>query len=86
MVVRTTGAGAVAATATAPAWDPATFTVTIPADANVDYVNAETGAALADGDVVVPEGEVLTVRAVAAAGHYLTNVKVEWSFMHPTGA
>jgi hypothetical protein len=86
MVVRTIGAGAVAATASAPAWDPITHTVTIPADANVDYVNASTGAPLADGALVLDPGDVLTVRAVAAAGHYLTNIKVEWSFLRPTGS
>jgi Phage capsid family len=86
MVVRTTTAGDTAATAGAPTWNAATHTVTIPADADVDYVNAETGAALADGDHVLDPGDVLTVRAVPTAGNYLTNVKVEWSYMRPTGS
>jgi hypothetical protein len=85
MVVRTTASGDTAATAAQPTWDAATHTVTIPADANVNYVNAETGAALADGDIVLDPGDVLTVRAVPAAGKYLSNVKVEWSYMRPTG-
>lgn len=86
MVVRTTASGDTAATAAQPAWDAATYTVTIPVDANVDYVNAETGEALADGDIVLDPGDVLTVRAVPTAGHYLTNVKVEWSYMRPSGS
>lgn len=86
MVIRSTASGDDATTAAAPAWDPTDYTVTIPVSATVDYVNAETGEALADGDHVLDPGDVLTVRAVPVAGNYLTNVKVEWSYMRPTGA
>jgi len=73
--------GDVAATATGPAWNPATFTVTVPADAEVEYINTDTGAVVAAGAVVLAENESLTLRAQALAGHYLTNVKTEWSFL-----
>lgn len=86
MVIRSTTAGNTAATADPPTWDAATYTITIPADADVDYVNAETGETIADGAVILDPGEVLTVRAVPAAGKYLTNVKVDWSYMRPTGS
>jgi len=85
MVVRSTASGATAATAAQPAWDSTTYTVTIPVNTGVDYVNAETGASLADGDHVLTAGQVLTVRAVPTTGHYLTNVKVDWSYMRPSG-
>jgi len=87
MVIRSAATtGDAAETASAPTWDAATYTITIPADANVDYVNAETGEALADGDHVLDPGDVLTVRAVATAGHYLTNTRVDWSYMRPSGS
>jgi hypothetical protein len=81
-----TGSGATPATAATPTIDRTDYTVTIPVNANVDYVDANTGAALADGDIALTPGQVLNVRAVPTAGHYLTNVRVEWSFLRPTGS
>jgi len=85
MVIRSTAAGDDPATAAQPAWDASTFTVTIPVNADVDYIDANTGESLADGAHILDAGDVLTVRAVPVAGNYLTNTKVEWSYMRPTG-
>jgi hypothetical protein len=72
-----------ATTAAAPTWDPDTYTVTIPVDATVDYVDGN-GDPIADGDTVLSAGDVLVVQAVPAAGYFLLPGKTRWSYMRPS--
>lgn len=85
MVVRQTENADVQTAVTAPTWDPETWTVTIPVDAEVNYVDG-AGNALADGAHVLDPGEQLRVVAKAAAGFYLEAGRNEWSYMRPTGS
>ena len=69
----------------APAWDPDTWTVTIPTVAGVSYFDSE-GNELADAaDIVLTAGQVLNVRAFPDSTYYFETGKVSWSFLRPTG-
>jgi len=58
------------ATPVAPGFNAQTSTVTIPTTTGVDYTNAETGAVIPAGPVVVAAGDTLLVEAVPQDGFY----------------
>lgn len=65
-----------------PTFNNATGVVTIPADANVTYTNAETGDVLAAGaQNALPVGGSLYVEADPAEGYFFPgNTQAEWGF------
>jgi HK97 family phage prohead protease len=60
------------ATPVKPGFNAQTSTVTIPTTTGVDYTNAETGATIAAGPVVVAAGDTLVVEAVPQEGFYFS--------------
>jgi HK97 family phage prohead protease len=93
LVVKSVDAADVAATVVDPVWDPATYTVTIPALATavgVEYTNDEGVAYDNDGqtvDDVLTAGEVLKVWAQPLDGYFIApGTRTSWSFLRPTGS
>ena len=66
---------------TQPAFDDLTNTITIPTVAGVTYYNANTGAMLAAGPVVITEDTVVEARP--QAGYYFpSNVDSDWLYTY----
>jgi hypothetical protein len=86
MVVHSTVTDLTLATPSTPTFNSATGVVTIPADADTNYVNDETGATLADGaQAPLAPGERVKIRAVPAAGYYLPSSELHvYRFLRPT--
>lgn len=83
LVVKKTAAGdTLLAAPTAPTYDTDTYVVTIPADANVTYKNADTSATLTAGaQAALTAGSVLNVKATADSGYYFANnAETTWQF------
>jgi len=59
------GTGVVEVTPVAPSFDEATDTITIPVNADVDYVNINTGDTLPDGPTVITEDTIVEARPTA---------------------
>jgi len=81
LVVRRSAGTAVLAEPTAPSYNAATNTVTVPNDADSVYTRTDTGATLAGGaTVVLAEGESVVIEATPAAGSYFATSENSWTF------
>lgn len=71
-------------TPTAPTYDTETFTLTIPTQANIQYVNRE-GAIYPAGDMVLVAGSTAYVIAEPISPNGITsNAQTQWSFLRPS--
>lgn len=68
----------------APAYDPETWTVTIPTVTGVTYEDGN-GDTIAAGAYVLTAGENLVVTAVPAATYYFNAAKTRWTYLRPSG-
>jgi len=84
LVVRRAAGTAALAEPTAPTYNDATDTVTIPNDADTVYTRTDTGATLAGGSTVtLAAGESVTIHAEPAAGSYFATSENDWTFDNP---
>lgn len=89
IVVRQAASGQTLVTPAEPGFDPDTSGITITDTTGVTYRRSDTNAAVTSaGDpYIVPEGQDLTIYAVANAGYYFrNNVQDEWTFRGTAGA
>ena len=87
LVIKQAAAGATKVTPAEPTFDPDTSGITITDTTGVTYRRGDTNAAVTStGDpYIVPEGQDLTIYAVANAGYYFdNNVEDEWTFRGTT--
>jgi hypothetical protein len=83
LVVRRAAGTAALAEPTAPTYNDATDTVTIPNDADTVYTRTDTGATLAGGSTItLAAGESVTVHAEPAAGSYFATSENDWTFVN----
>lgn len=85
LVIRTTASGNVLVTPLAPAWNPDTFTVTVPTVTGVVYKDGEGVTLTTGAPVTLDPGETLNVIATPASGYYFeSDQDDEWVYSRPT--
>ena len=86
IVIKKTGASAVLATPTAPAFDKDTYTLTVPTVTGVQYKNKNSAQTFTTAvPYVLTAGETLNLIAVPTSGAYYfeSNQKDEWTYKRP---